>query len=53
MDTFNEQLRRIGMMLMYGQSVEEIHDVIEPEDEGMFYLMVKAAQRWMEAQSCE
>lgn len=53
MDTFTQELRRIGMMLMYGQTVEEIHDVIQPEDEGRFYLMYVAAKRWVESSSVD
>ena len=46
MDRFNETLRHIGMMLMYGQTIEEIHDVLMPEDEGEFFLLYMAAVRW-------
>ena len=53
MDTFTEELRRIGMMLMYGQTIEDIHDVIDPEDEGRFFLMYVAAKRWLESSSVD
>lgn len=53
MDTFTEELRRIGMMLCYGQTVEEIHDVLAPEDEGRFFLLFMAAKRWLESSSVD
>ena len=45
MDTFTEQLRRICLMLDYEQTVQEIHDVLMPEDEAEFFLLYMAALR--------
>lgn len=53
MDTFTEELRRIGMMLCYGQTIEEIHDALMPADEGRFYLLYVAAKRWLESSSVD
>lgn len=44
-DTFVEDVRRIGMLLDYGQTVTQIHDALKPVDETEFFLKFKAAQR--------
>lgn len=45
MDTFVEDVRRIGLMLDYGQTVAQIHEAMKPTDEVDFFLKFKAAQR--------
>ena len=53
MDTFAEEIRRIGLMLCYEASIEDIHHTLAPADEGQFFLTYTAAKRFFDFSSVD